>query len=79
MPKRPTRPDPEPLEFDEVLVVGVGTALWGLAFLVLLALRHTLAKHGSAWWLWVCVAGFTLGLLGLRTVSRRRDRPRHGG
>lgn len=73
------RPDPPPLETDDVRIVGVGTALWALALVVLVA-----ARLGGAdvrgWWLAMCAAGAALGLLGVRYCQRRRDaiaRDRH--
>jgi hypothetical protein len=72
------RPTPEPLEADTVRIVVVGTALWFAGFLVLLPLRGRLAEDGNEIWLWTCLAGGLLGLLGLllavraRTASRRR-------
>jgi Protein of unknown function (DUF2530) len=70
------RPEVEPLEADAVLVMGIGTALWAVAFVVLLPFKATLRAHDASWWLWVCVAGVALGLLGMRIASRRRDRLR---
>ncbi len=61
---------PEPPETNEVAVVGIGTALWGVALLVLLLLPDRLdpAQH----WLWTCVAGIGGGLLAFLYVRKRR-------
>lgn len=75
MARHPTRPTPEPLDVDAVPVVMVGTALWGVAALVLtLFARDWLAAHDSTWWIWTCVAGFALGLFGTWHVRARRAR-----
>jgi hypothetical protein len=76
VPKPPRRADPEPMTANEVLVIGVGTGLWLLAFVVLLPFKGDLDRHGAGWWLWVCIAGFGLGLMGLRMMTRRRSRAR---
>lgn len=76
---RPRHPDPPPLETDEVRVVAVGTALWGLALLVLLPFRGRLLDDGRGWWLWTCAAGMSLGLWGLRICLRRRAARRARG
>ena len=55
-----------------MLAVGVGTALWAVAFVVLLVLRSRLRAHGHLWWLGTCAAGVVLGLAGLVYVTRRR-------
>jgi hypothetical protein len=65
------RPDPAPLETDDVLVVAVGTALWALALVLLLLLRATGADVHD-WWLVMCAAGALLGLLGVTYCRRRR-------
>ena len=73
MPKRARRPDPQPLEANDRLVVLVGMALWAVAFVVLMVgFRDDLRRHDTEWWLWACGIGFVLGLYGLRFVSRRR-------
>ncbi len=66
----------QPLDQDGVAAVAVGTALWAVAFLVLLTQRARLDEAGRGWWLWTCLAGFGLGLLGLQYCRRRRDRLR---
>ena len=39
----------------------VGTALWAIAFVLLLPFYGRLEDDGHLWWLWTCVAGFGLG------------------
>ena len=68
----PRRPDPAPLETDDVRVVAIGTALWAVAFFVLLAVRARLAAHHTSWWLATCAVGVILGLAGVRYCQRRR-------
>lgn len=67
------RPDLEPLEVDEVKVAAVGSAVWLVAFLVLLPFYGRLAHDGRAWWLWCALAGFGIGVLGVAYCRRRRD------
>ncbi len=65
--------DVEPLDVDGVRTIAVGTGLWMVAFLALLPFYGTLVENGTSWWLWTCVAGFGLGLLGLEYCRRRRN------
>ncbi|GAA4971348.1 hypothetical protein GCM10023205_41390 [Yinghuangia aomiensis] len=65
------RPDPEPLEADDVKIVAVGTVVWFALFLVSLPFRGTLADDGHEWWSWCALAGAGLGILGLWYVRRR--------
>ena len=75
MARRPTRPTPEPLDVDAVTVVTVGTLLWGVVGLVLVTFaRGWLERNDDVWWIWTCVAGFLLGLVGIAFVRRRRTR-----
>jgi hypothetical protein len=64
----------EPLEIDAVRVIAIGTALWGVAFVVLLVFSGRLSDDGRGWWVWTALAGFGLGLLGIEYCRRRRDR-----
>ncbi len=77
--KRVLREPPEPPQADAVVPVTVGTALWAVAFLVLLAFRDQLAEADNSWWLAVCATGFALGLLGIWYVRRRREAYRRAG
>ncbi|MFL6130164.1 MAG: DUF2530 domain-containing protein [Mycobacteriales bacterium] len=72
LPLKPpnARPTPEPLEADVVRITVVGTALWFTGFLVLLPLRGRLAGGGHETWLWTCLAGGLLGLVGLVLATR---------
>lgn len=68
----PRRPEPQPLEGDDVRVVTVGTVLWALALAAALLFRDRLADGGNEGWVWILLAGTFLGLLGIRYVRRRR-------
>lgn len=65
--------DVDPLDVDGVRTVQIGTALWGLAFLLLLPFTSRLREDGHLWWLWTCIAGFGLGLVGWDHCRRRRN------
>lgn len=67
----PTRPDPDPLETNDVAIVVGGTALWALALLVLLVMKAA-GTDVRTWWLEMCLAGVVLGLIGVRYCSRRQ-------
>ena len=60
------------LDVDGVGAVMVGTALWAIALVVTVALRPQLQQAGNDWWVWVCLSGTVLGLIGLPYVVRRR-------
>ena len=64
----------EPLDVDAVRTVQIGTVLWAVALVVTLVARDTLQDEGRTWWIWTCVAGVVLGLLGLVITVRRRRR-----
>lgn len=61
-----------PLDVDGVRTVEVGTAVFFVAFLALLPFYGRLSDDGHTWWLWTCLAGVGLGLLGLEYCRRRR-------
>ena len=69
MPER--RPDPSPLRTNDTLTVAIGTALWAVAFVVLLPFHNRLERDGRLWWLGACAAGFVLGLMGVVYCRRR--------
>jgi hypothetical protein len=68
----PRRPDPPPLETDDVKIVAGGTAAWALAGIVL-GIARLAGADVHTWWIVMCVSGAALGLLGIRYCQRRRD------
>jgi hypothetical protein len=64
--------DVEPLDVDGVRTVEVGVALWVVGFVALLPFYGRLEDDGHTWWLWTCLAGAGLGLIGLDYCRRRR-------
>ena len=63
----------EPLDVDGVRTVAVGSALWLVAFVAMLPFLGTLESNGRLSWLWTCIAGLGLGLIGLEYCRRRRN------
>ncbi|MFE1783418.1 DUF2530 domain-containing protein [Streptomyces sp. NPDC059506] len=76
----PERPAPPPLEANDVAVVTGGTVLWFLLFLAQLPFYGWFQEHGYTWWVWTCLAGAGLGLIGIKyTRNRRAALLRHRG
>ena len=65
------KPDPAPLKTDDVRIVAIGTALWGVALLAL-SIAALLGAQVHGWWLVMCLCGVLLGLIGVRYCQRRR-------
>ncbi|KHL09339.1 UNVERIFIED_CONTAM: integral membrane protein [Mumia flava] len=65
-------PDVQPLDVDGVRTMAVGSAIWLALGLGMLPFMSTLQANGTIWWLWTCVAGFGLGLMGVEYCRRRR-------
>jgi hypothetical protein len=69
----------EPPDLPMVPFALAGMGVWAVVGLIFLAIRPTLAAHGHENWIWICVAGFLLGVPGLalmlvRDARRRRRR-----
>lgn len=47
--------------------------VWFVLFIVQVPFYGWYADHGHEWWIWTCLAGAGLGLIGLRYVRARRD------
>jgi hypothetical protein len=62
-----------PLDHDGLVPIAVITAAWAVAAVVLFFMRDDLADDDRTWWLWTCIAGVGLGLLGYAYSRRRRD------
>jgi hypothetical protein len=67
---------------DDRIAVLAGIGAWVVALVVCLVDRERLVAGGDGWWVWVCVAGIALGVVGLAHVHRQhvrdRDRPDRG-
>ncbi|MFC1413869.1 DUF2530 domain-containing protein [Streptacidiphilus sp. N1-12] len=66
-------PAAPPMEANDVAIVTGGTVLWLVGFLVLLPFHSRLSAHGDIKWLWTCLAGFGLGLIGIWYCRARRE------
>jgi amino acid transporter len=64
---RPRRPEPAPLQTNDVLITFIGTVAWAVALVVLLIVG---LPGRDQWWLWVCVVGIVLGFFGMWYVPR---------
>ena len=53
-------------------IVVFGTVLWFAAFVALLPFYGWLGRHHHRIWLWTCLAGWLLGLVGLAIMTRHR-------
>lgn len=60
------------MQINEAKVIWIGIGLWAAAFVILLPFRSTLISHGHGWWLYTCLAGAGLGMVGLPMVGRRK-------
>lgn len=67
----PTHEAPEPLEGPVVPTIVGGTVIWFVLFLVQLPFYGWFDDHGHLWWVWTCLAGAGLGLIGIWYVRRR--------
>ena len=65
------RPDPAPTPTDDRKPILIGLGLWLVALVAVLLLGPLLAP-ADRWWVWACVAGLALGLIGLLYTHRRR-------
>ncbi len=66
--------DVEPLDVSGTWTVAAGTIAWAVAFVVLLVFRGPLQEAGNTDWLWTCVAGVALGVVGWLYCRRRARR-----
>lgn len=64
----------DPLDVDGTRTVAVGSLMFLVAFVLLLPFRGRLDDAGRGWWLWTCLSGFALGVVGWAYCVRRRNR-----
>ncbi|WP_344496898.1 DUF2530 domain-containing protein [Streptomyces enissocaesilis] len=67
----PKHEAPEPLEGPVVATVVGGTLIWFTLFLVQLPFYAWFDDRGWTWWVWTCLAGAGLGLIGIWYVRGR--------
>ena len=68
----------EMLAVNARTVVGIGTALFGLAVLGLLPLWSWLGSHDHRVWLWTALAGFVLGVAAFPLIGKHTGEGRLG-
>ncbi|HEY2167588.1 MAG TPA: DUF2530 domain-containing protein [Jatrophihabitantaceae bacterium] len=64
---------PPPMQINTGRIVVVGTAIWFVAFVVLLPFYSSLGHHHHRVWLWTCLAGWILGGIGYLVIGRHRS------
>ena len=67
---------PPPVRINARRIVVIGTALWFVAFVALLPFYNWLGRHDHRIWLWTCLAGWILGLIGVAILLRHRHQGR---
>ncbi|MEV4329683.1 DUF2530 domain-containing protein [Streptomyces sp. NPDC049597] len=75
----PRHEAPEPLEGPVVATITGGTILWFVMFLAQVPFYGWFADRDLTWWVWTCLAGGGLGLIGIwyvrsRDAAIKRDR-----
>jgi hypothetical protein len=63
---------PPPVRMNAARIVAAGTLVWFIAFVVLLPFYGWLGRHDHRVWLWTCLAGWILGLIGWSIMVRHR-------
>lgn len=69
----PLHEAPEPLEGNVVATITGGTIVWFVLFLAQLPFYNWFDDHDHLWWLWTCLAGAGLGLIGIWYVRGRDE------
>lgn len=78
MSERPELMRPDAVQTNPRPIVAVGTALFFLAFVALLPFHSWLGEHHHHDWLWTCLAGWLLGLVGWFLLRKHRREGRTG-
>jgi hypothetical protein len=72
MPEARRLVTPPPVQMNARRIVAVGTAIWFVAFVALLPFYGWLGRHDHRIWLWTCLAGWILGIIGWAIMMRHR-------
>ncbi|MFI1399428.1 DUF2530 domain-containing protein [Streptomyces sp. NPDC020681] len=67
----PRHEAPEPLEGPVVATITGGTIIWFVLFLVQIPFYNWFDDRDLMWWVWTCLAGGGLGLIGIWYVRGR--------
>ncbi len=67
---------PPAVQINSRRIIVFGTALFAAAFVVLLPFYGWLGHHDHRIWLWTCLAGALLGVLGYAIMRRHRGQGR---
>ena len=70
------QPPPQPVQINSAPIILAGTALWFVGFVLLLPFYSWLGEHHHRVWLWTCLAGWILGLVGYLLMRRHRSQGR---
>jgi uncharacterized membrane protein YfcA len=73
---RVLRTPPTPMRVDARRVIAVGTLAWAATAIVLAVFWTWLGRHDHRIWLWTCVCGAILGVLGLVLIGKHRGEGR---
>ena len=71
-------PDLPPVRTGLWHIAVPGTVIWFVATIVLLFFIPSLQANDALIWLWTCIAGFTLGMVGLCVYALQRRAARLG-
>lgn len=75
----PAGPPPlPPVRGGIAYIVVPGTIVWFVAFVVLIFATDFLREHDAMIWLWTCLTGWILGLVGLGIFGWQRSAARRG-
>ena len=72
MPEQRRLIQPPPVQMNAGRIVAVGTILWFIAFVALLPFYGWLGRTDHRIWLWTCLAGWVLGIIGFLLMMRHR-------
>lgn len=67
---------PPAVQINTRRITAIGTALFFAGFIVLLPFYGWLGRHGHRVWLWTCLAGAVLGVIGYSIMRRHRGEGR---
>jgi FtsH-binding integral membrane protein len=68
------RADPAPAATDDRKAILAGLALWVVTLVVVLIVLLPQGTDAAGGWIWTCVVGLALGLVGLVYTHTRRPR-----